>query len=87
MVVQFTRSENNYGDLVTKNVTECIHSKLAPRLKDGRIAHAITLANTEREDVSNSRRFHSGMRSSPGGRKFWSSDGDVGTKNGDDDPG
>ena len=86
MVVQFTRSENNYGDLATKNVTEAIHAKLAPMLKDGRIAHAITLANTKREDVSNSRSIRTGM-SNPGWKQFRSSDGDVTPRNEEDDPG
>ena len=76
MVIQFTRSENNFGDLATKNVTEAVHSKLAPMLRDGRIARAIILANTEREDVSNSRSIHSGMRN-PVDRKFRSSHDDV----------
>jgi hypothetical protein len=77
MVIQFTKSENNFGDLTTKNVTEAVHSKLAPMLRDGRIgAHAIILANTEREDVSNCSSIHSGMRN-PVDRKFQSSHDDV----------
>ena len=49
--ILFTRSENNFADVETKNVTETIHSKLADMLKDGRISKAIFDA-TEREDVS-----------------------------------
>lgn len=85
MVVQFTRSENNFGDLATKNVTEAVYSKLAPMLKDGRIAHAITLTNTKREDVSNHRVHMVGVSSS-GYEQFWSSYGD-GCATEIDDPG
>jgi hypothetical protein len=49
--VLFTRSEENFADVLTKNVTEAIHTDLADRLKDGRISKAI-FAATEREDVS-----------------------------------
>jgi hypothetical protein len=49
--VVFTRSEENFADVETKNVTEAIHSDLADRLKDGRISKAIFDA-TKREDVS-----------------------------------
>ena len=76
MIVQFTKSENNFGDLATKNVTEAIHKRLAPQLKDGRIANAITLANTEREDVSNNRMTSTGI-GNPRSGEFRSSDGDV----------
>jgi len=50
--VVFTRSENNFADLATKNVTENIHTQLATQLKDGRIAQVI-FDNAEREDVKN----------------------------------
>jgi hypothetical protein len=49
--VLFTRSEENFADVETKNVTEAIHTELADKLKDGRISKAI-FAATEREDVS-----------------------------------
>ena len=39
--VVFTPSENNFGDLVTKNVTESIRNHLATQLRDGRIADVI----------------------------------------------
>jgi len=48
--VVFTRSENNFADLATKNVTENVHTFLAAQLKDGRISQAI-FDNAEREDV------------------------------------
>jgi hypothetical protein len=50
--VVFTRSENNFADLATKNVTENVHTHLASQLKDGRIAQVI-FDNAEREDVKN----------------------------------
>lgn len=52
--VVFTRSESNFADLATKNVTENIHTHLASQLKDGRIARVI-FDNAEREDVKNRR--------------------------------
>jgi hypothetical protein len=36
--VLFTRSEENFADVETKNVIEAIHTDLADRLKDGRIS-------------------------------------------------
>eukprot|EP00980_Cylindrotheca_fusiformis_P031410 scaffold26325_cov279-Cylindrotheca_fusiformis.AAC.1 len=51
--VLFTRSENNFADVQTKNVTEAIHSSLANRLKNGQISDAI-LEAIEREDVKKS---------------------------------
>ena len=50
--VLFIRSENNFADLATKNVSEGIHNHLASQLCDGRIADVI-YANSEREDVKN----------------------------------
>jgi hypothetical protein len=52
--VLFTKSENNFADVLTKNVTEGIHLDLAHRIKDGRISNAIFDA-VEREDVSRNR--------------------------------
>jgi hypothetical protein len=49
--VVFTRSEENFADVETKNVTEAIHTDLAERMKDGRISKAIFDA-VKREDVS-----------------------------------
>jgi hypothetical protein len=49
--IVFTRSEDNFADVETKNVTEAIHKDLADRMKDGRISKAIFDA-VEREDVS-----------------------------------
>jgi hypothetical protein len=72
--VLFTRSENNYGDLCTKNVTEAIHSNLASKLKDGRIAQAI-FDNAEREDVKNRRVSFVGIRC-PGHEVFRNSEED-----------
>jgi len=50
MIVVFTRSEMNFADPMTKNVTDSIHQSLVPALKDGRIADAI-FATVNREDV------------------------------------
>jgi len=52
--VVFIRSENNLADLATKNVTEALHTDLASKLKDGRIAQVI-FSNAEREDVKSGR--------------------------------
>lgn len=48
--VAFTRSEGNFADLETKNVSEAIHDKLATALKSGEISRII-FADLEREDV------------------------------------
>ena len=55
--VRFVASEENFADLETKNVTEAVHSHLADRLTDGRIAEAI-FAVDGREDVVNSSRVN-----------------------------
>lgn len=51
--VIFIRSEINFGDLATKNVSEGIHNHLVSQLRDGRISDVI-YANSEREDVKES---------------------------------
>jgi hypothetical protein len=48
----FTRSENKFANLATKNVSENIHTNLACQLKDGTIAQVI-FDNAERENVKN----------------------------------
>jgi hypothetical protein len=53
MIVKFTRSELNFADPMTKNVTELIHRSLVPAIKDGRIADTI-FATVNREDVRKS---------------------------------
>ena len=50
MRMKFVRSELNFGDIMTKNVTEAIHNTLVPMLKDGRIADMIH-ETVNREDV------------------------------------
>ncbi|MFM5988005.1 MAG: reverse transcriptase domain-containing protein [Sphaerospermopsis kisseleviana] len=50
MRVMFTRSEFNFADPMTKNVTEAIQKSLIPLLKDGRIARVI-FDTVNREDV------------------------------------
>lgn len=51
--VCFVRSEMNFADLMTKNVTEKIHNELVPALKNGDIARAI-FEIVNREDVEES---------------------------------
>jgi hypothetical protein len=53
MRMTFVRSELNFGDIMTKNVTEAIHNTLVPMLKDGRIADMIH-KTVNREDVGKS---------------------------------
>ena len=63
--VKFVPSEENFADLETKNVTEAVHSHLADRLTDGRIAEAI-FAVVGREDVVNySRVYYLSIRAGP----------------------
>ena len=50
LVVKFTRSESNYADPMTKNVTDGIFHTLVPALKDGGISEAI-YHTVNREDV------------------------------------
>jgi hypothetical protein len=35
IVLKYIKTDKNYADLETKNVTEAIHTKLAPRIYDG----------------------------------------------------
>ena len=58
--VRFVRSENNYADLMTKNVTEKIHKELAPGIKQGKMMLVFDAAT--REDVKDSRFLEVGTR-------------------------
>jgi hypothetical protein len=75
MRIVFTRSENNFGDVATKNVTENIHDDLGRRLRNGGIARAI-YDNTEREDVNNRRVAYVEWRG-PAGSQFRNVEHDV----------
>jgi transposase InsO family protein len=48
LIVKFTRSENNFADVMTKNVKESIHSRLVPIIRDGLFLES---AEHIREDV------------------------------------
>jgi len=52
MRVMFTRSESNFADILTKNVSERIFMQLVPSLKSGDIANVI-FNTINREDVKN----------------------------------
>ena len=49
MTVTFVRSEENAADVLTKNVTEKIHDKLVPLIREGRLLEVYDSAH--REDV------------------------------------
>jgi len=51
--VVFVRSENNYADIMTKNVTEKIHTELSPGIKKGKLLKVYVAAT--REDVEGCR--------------------------------
>ena len=53
MRVMFTRSESNFADVLTKNVTEQTFTQLVPGLKNGDIAEVI-FETVDREDVKKS---------------------------------
>lgn len=49
LVVKFVRSEDNFADIETKNVTELIHDRLVPLMREGKMLTLIPAS--DREDV------------------------------------
>jgi hypothetical protein len=61
--VMFTRSESNFADVLTKNVSERIFTQLVPSLKAGDIAR-VMFETVDREDVKKNNRTADGPRTS-----------------------
>ncbi len=52
LVVKFVKSENNIADIATKNVTEKVHDRLAPIVREGLMREFIrAILAADREDV------------------------------------